>query len=95
VEKGLVGKGVGSGDLESEKKERKKGGVVYTLYLYTEPTKVGRRGMKRGDFPSAVYVAFLLPVSRAAVSPPPSPKGIVESSLNYARRVLITNNYEC
>ena len=95
MEEGLVGKGVGSGDLESEKKERKKGGVVYTLYLSTEPSKVGRWGMKRGDFPSAVYVAFLLPVSSVAASPPPPPKGIVESSLNYARQVLITNNYEC
>jgi hypothetical protein len=59
--------------------------------------------MKRGDFPSVVYVAFLLPVSSAAAvaaaaastpSPPP-PGGIVENGLNYARRVLITNNYEC
>lgn len=70
------------------------------MYIYIqrkrEPTKVGRRGMKRGDFPSAVYVAFLLPVSSdgGAIITPPS-GGIVESGLNYARRVLITNNYEC
>lgn len=52
--------------------------------------------MKRGDFPSAVYVASLLLV--AAAPPPTSPplsRESVESSLNRARRVLITNNYEC
>lgn len=60
-----------------------------------------RRGMKRGDFPSAVYVVFLLPVAAAVSSPlaspavAPSPGKAVESGPNHARRVLITNNYEC
>lgn len=63
MEKGLVGKGVGSGDRRVKRKSERRAASYIRIYRKREPTKVGRRGMKRGDFPSAVYVAFLLPVS--------------------------------
>jgi len=99
---------VGSAGSRVKGKSERKAVPCIHVYLYTESAEVGRRGMKRrgmkrGDFPSAVYVVFLLPVAAAVPSPsaspppspPPSPGRAVENGPNRARRVLITNNYEC
>lgn len=82
------------GTARGVKRKSERKAVLY-IYIhqdsrYIHTYKVGRRGMKRGDFPSAVYVAFLLPSSGAAAIRKPA-----ESGPKRARRVLITNNYEC
>lgn len=86
-----------------KRKSERRAAPVYTyIYIYGVSAKVGRCGMKRGDFPSAVYVAFLLPVAAcdgggvaAAVAAAAGTCKTAESGPNRARRVLITNNYEC